>query len=142
LNLHASIVSVQGPPLLHFELLKLLNFDFNADPDPAFQSTADPDQHHCSLVFPFSTFFNIPGGGGEECSPLLAPPAGLQVWPPARLPGVQVGLKKRKISAAYLHHTPPRQLPFRQSKGTFTSCAGQCCGSGSVCFWASWIHIR
>jgi hypothetical protein len=34
LSLHASIVSVNGPPYLHFEPLKLLNFDFNADLDP------------------------------------------------------------------------------------------------------------
>ncbi len=32
----ASIVSVFGPPWLHFEPLKLLNVDFNADPDPPF----------------------------------------------------------------------------------------------------------
>jgi len=32
-------------PRLHFDTLKLLNFDFNADPDldPAFPSNADPD---------------------------------------------------------------------------------------------------
>jgi hypothetical protein len=42
-------------PRLHFEPLKLLNFDFNADPDPAlhsnadigFQKYADPDPHPC-----------------------------------------------------------------------------------------------
>jgi hypothetical protein len=38
-----SLVNVHGPPLLHFEPLKLLNFDSNADPDPAFYSNADPD---------------------------------------------------------------------------------------------------
>jgi hypothetical protein len=27
----------------HFEHLKLLKFDFNADPDPGFHSYADPD---------------------------------------------------------------------------------------------------
>ncbi len=31
------------PPLLASTALKLLNFDFNADPDPAFNSNADPD---------------------------------------------------------------------------------------------------
>jgi hypothetical protein len=35
------------PPRLHFEPLKLLNFDFNGDPRPAFRSNAkkvmDPD---------------------------------------------------------------------------------------------------
>jgi hypothetical protein len=35
-------VSVHGPPGLYFEPLKLLNFDFNADPDSAFYSNADP----------------------------------------------------------------------------------------------------
>jgi hypothetical protein len=38
MSLQASIVNVHGP-------LKLLNFNFNADPDlaPAFHSNADPD---------------------------------------------------------------------------------------------------
>ncbi len=45
LSLIASIVSVNGPPFLFFQSLKLLNFVFNAIPyrDPAFHSTADPD---------------------------------------------------------------------------------------------------
>jgi hypothetical protein len=30
-------------PGLHFYPLKFLNFEFNADPDPAFHSNADPD---------------------------------------------------------------------------------------------------
>ncbi len=34
---------VIGPTRLYFEHLKILNFEFNADPDPAFQSDADPD---------------------------------------------------------------------------------------------------
>ncbi len=36
---------VHGPPWLYFERLKLLNFDFKADPDPAFpfNTNADPD---------------------------------------------------------------------------------------------------
>ncbi len=38
-------MSVQGPSRLYFEPLKLLNFDFYADPDPAFHSSADPDQN-------------------------------------------------------------------------------------------------
>jgi hypothetical protein len=42
-SLHASIVSVHGPTRLHFKPLKLLNFDFNAGPDPAFHYNADPD---------------------------------------------------------------------------------------------------
>jgi hypothetical protein len=43
LSLHASIVSINGPSQLHFELLKLLKFDFNADMDPGFHSNEDPD---------------------------------------------------------------------------------------------------
>jgi hypothetical protein len=45
LSLHASIVSVHGPPWLHFEPIKLLNFYFNAELDPVltFHSNADPD---------------------------------------------------------------------------------------------------
>jgi hypothetical protein len=35
-------VSVHGPPRLYFERLKLLNFDFHSDPDPAFHSNANP----------------------------------------------------------------------------------------------------
>jgi hypothetical protein len=31
--------------VLFFELVKLLNFDFDADPDPAFYSNADPDPY-------------------------------------------------------------------------------------------------
>jgi hypothetical protein len=37
------MLNAHGPPRLHFEPLKLLNFDFNADPDPAFKNNADPD---------------------------------------------------------------------------------------------------
>jgi hypothetical protein len=33
----------RGPPWLYFEPLKPLNFDFKADPDPAFHSNVDPD---------------------------------------------------------------------------------------------------
>jgi hypothetical protein len=33
LSIHASIVSVHGSPRLHFEPLKLLNFDVNANPE-------------------------------------------------------------------------------------------------------------
>jgi hypothetical protein len=45
LSLHASIVSVHGPPRLNFQPLKLLNLDFNVDSDrdPAFPYNADPD---------------------------------------------------------------------------------------------------
>ncbi len=51
MSFHASIVRVHGPPRLHTEPLKLLNFDINAnpafhsnaDPDPASQNIADPD---------------------------------------------------------------------------------------------------
>jgi hypothetical protein len=50
-SLYASNVSVQGPPWLHFELLKLRNFDFNADPDPASRNNADPDPQPCYRNF-------------------------------------------------------------------------------------------
>jgi hypothetical protein len=40
LSLHASILSVHGPAWLQFEPLKVLNVDFNTDPDPAFHSIA------------------------------------------------------------------------------------------------------
>ncbi len=36
-------MSVPGPPRLHFEPQKLLNFEANADPDPAFLFNEDPD---------------------------------------------------------------------------------------------------
>jgi hypothetical protein len=36
------VVSIGGPPWLHFEPLKLLSLDLNADPDPAFHSNSDP----------------------------------------------------------------------------------------------------
>jgi hypothetical protein len=41
--MHASILSVHGPLWPHVKHLKLLNFDFNVDPNPAFLSNADPD---------------------------------------------------------------------------------------------------
>ncbi len=44
LSFMASIQSVYDPPRLYFEPQKFLNFDFNADPDPAFHSKANPDQ--------------------------------------------------------------------------------------------------
>jgi hypothetical protein len=40
-GLHYSIMSVHCPPRLHFEPLKLRNFDLNVDPDPAFRSNTD-----------------------------------------------------------------------------------------------------
>ncbi len=44
LGLHASIVSFSGPPRLHWWASKALEFfDWNANPDPAFQNNADPD---------------------------------------------------------------------------------------------------
>jgi hypothetical protein len=46
-SLHGSIVCALCPPRLHFEPLELLNFDFNADPDPAFHSHAVPDPQPC-----------------------------------------------------------------------------------------------
>jgi hypothetical protein len=49
LSLHASIVSVHGPPRFHFELLKLLTSNFDEDPDSAFHSNADPDTDPASV---------------------------------------------------------------------------------------------
>jgi hypothetical protein len=45
LRIHASIVSVYCPLRLHFEPLKLTDFDCMGDPhpDPAFHSNVDPD---------------------------------------------------------------------------------------------------
>jgi hypothetical protein len=43
MSLYAPIVSVHGPPRLHFEPQQLLNFDFNAESDPDFHSNADVD---------------------------------------------------------------------------------------------------
>ncbi len=51
-NLQDSIVSVQGSPRLHFEPLKLLNFYFRADPDPAFHSNADSDPASQNNAYP------------------------------------------------------------------------------------------
>jgi hypothetical protein len=49
-RLHASMLSLQtfilrvhGLLRIHCDPRKFLNFDFNADPDPAFYSNADPD---------------------------------------------------------------------------------------------------
>ncbi len=60
-RIHASIVSVHGLPWLHFQLLKLLDFDLNAnlDPYPAFYSYADPDQ----------AFQNNADACGTRCGP-------------------------------------------------------------------------
>jgi hypothetical protein len=41
------------PPRFYFELLKVFNFDYNADldPDPAFHAYAEPDQQPCVLLY-------------------------------------------------------------------------------------------
>ena len=43
-------LSIHGPSWLHFEPLMLRNFDFDADPDPAFHSTVDPDPNPAILL--------------------------------------------------------------------------------------------
>jgi hypothetical protein len=45
LSFKVSIVSIWGPPVLHFEPPHLLKVDFDADPDPkpGFDFVADPD---------------------------------------------------------------------------------------------------
>jgi hypothetical protein len=54
LSLHASIVSVNGPPWFNFETQQLMNFEcdrdldpahFYEDPNPASQNNADQDPH-------------------------------------------------------------------------------------------------
>ncbi len=52
LSLHASIVTVHGPTWLHFEPIKLLNFDFNAQPDTDqdFRSNVDPILIHVPKI--------------------------------------------------------------------------------------------
>ncbi len=55
LSLHASIMSGHGPPRLYFEPLKLLNFDINADPDPAIHCNVDPDPAFNSNAEPDSS---------------------------------------------------------------------------------------
>ncbi len=46
LSLHASNVSIHGPPWLHWEPLKILNFEFNSVPDLAFHCNVDPACHN------------------------------------------------------------------------------------------------
>ncbi len=82
LSLHASIVSVQGPPWLHFELLKRLYFDYSADSDPASHNPDPQTLLLASLLFSHTgsepldgnrTFLNailavglaLPRGGGD-----------------------------------------------------------------------------
>ncbi len=59
-SLHTSFMSVDSPPWLHFEPLKLLNFELSADPDPAFHSNADLDSTLKNNAYPcgsgFATF--------------------------------------------------------------------------------------
>jgi hypothetical protein len=43
LSLYVPRMSVHSPPRLHFELIKLLNYDINLDPNPAFLSNGDLD---------------------------------------------------------------------------------------------------
>ncbi len=50
LSLYASIESVHCPKRIHFEPLKLTNFNFNSDPGPDFQFNADPDTDPTSKI--------------------------------------------------------------------------------------------
>jgi hypothetical protein len=53
LSLHASIYeSTALHPWLHFELFQLLNCNFDADPDPAFQSDVNPELTFQNYVDP------------------------------------------------------------------------------------------
>jgi hypothetical protein len=61
LGLHASIVSVNGPTLVHFEPPQLLYFDFDADPafhseDPTSKTEADSDPDPPHWLVDFQTF--------------------------------------------------------------------------------------
>ncbi len=48
-KLNASIVRVSQSSRLHFEPLRLLNFDFNADADPDYQNSAVPNRLPCTV---------------------------------------------------------------------------------------------
>jgi hypothetical protein len=50
LSIKASNLSAHGSSWLHFELLKLLYCDLNADPDPAIPSSADPNPNPASKI--------------------------------------------------------------------------------------------
>ncbi len=64
----ASIVSVQSPPHGYFLPLKLLNFDFNADTDPAFKNNAEPTRSG------FTKLINIPARNWQVLFPFLKEP--------------------------------------------------------------------
>jgi hypothetical protein len=49
-------VRLHGPLWFHFKPLKILDFAFTADPDPAFHSNADPDQAFQSNADPVQAF--------------------------------------------------------------------------------------
>ncbi len=65
LSFQASILSVHVPPRHYFDPLKLSNFDFLSDPDPAFRSNADPNLASknnadlCGFRSAFATLINI-----------------------------------------------------------------------------------
>jgi hypothetical protein len=69
--LHAFIVSVHGPLWFNFQPPKLLNFDFDADPDPAFESGAVPDPVFYSYADLDSQNDADPCGYGSGCTTLL-----------------------------------------------------------------------
>ncbi len=48
-------MSFSGPSRLHFDPLKLIKFNFNADPDPAFFMNADPDPKFMRIGFGSTT---------------------------------------------------------------------------------------
>ncbi len=50
LSLHASIFSVQGLRWLQLETQKLLNVDFDADPNPSSQNKSNPDRRPSFLI--------------------------------------------------------------------------------------------
>jgi hypothetical protein len=63
-------VSVYGHPWLVFEPLKLLQFDFNADPDPAFHSNTDPETAVHTNTDPDPAFQTNADPDPQLCAPL------------------------------------------------------------------------
>jgi hypothetical protein len=54
ISLHGFILSVHGPPRLHFEPRKLLNFDFDADPDPGLKKQHESGFENMGKTIDFS----------------------------------------------------------------------------------------
>ncbi len=66
LSLHVIIASVHGAQWDHYESSQLLNFYFNADPDPASHDYADPGPQHCIATRASCICFS--GLESQECT--------------------------------------------------------------------------